>query len=168
MSEYIRTVLNTSIHASEPEFFAASSFDFVMLFLSKLAPLLPLEISAGFLSEFLSLLSSEFLSMLSPVFVSMQSFQLFLLTSLELAASCLSELVLMLLSSTAFCSHFGGFKPVFSSYCIQFLRPMMCCSIIHCTYSIGVYNGKRLIVLMAITSEASIEVRVVVLLELLG
>lgn len=74
MSECIRTVLDTSGNIPAPEFFASSSFEFSVLSLSKLAFLLPLE---GFLSEFVSVLSSECLSVLSPVFVSMWKFEFF-------------------------------------------------------------------------------------------
>lgn len=47
-----------------------------MLSVSKFTPLFPLEISAGFFSEFVAVLSSKFLSVLSPVFVATWSFEL--------------------------------------------------------------------------------------------
>lgn len=73
-----------------------------MVSLSKLTPLLPLQISAAFLSEFVAVFSSDCPPVLSPVFVAMCAFELFLVTSLELSAACLSDLVVMFLLSTEF------------------------------------------------------------------
>lgn len=78
-----------------------------------------------------AVLSSECLSVLSPLFVAMQSFELFLMTSLEIAAACLSELVVMFLFSTEFCSHVGArLASVFPSEYIPFLNAMVRCSFV--------------------------------------